>query len=281
MTGYGVVIPFQKCCRRPTRTFFYVSYEFDAQNKQLTQFLNPMMRPFFSFYGGKWRATPRYPAPIYETIIEPFAGSAGYSVRHSSHNVILIEKDPIIASVWRYLISAKPSEVRALPLIKPGQTTDDLKVCQEAKYLIGFWLAQVRMSPSKTPSVWMREGTRPYMFWGESIRERIASQMEFISHWILIEGDYSEAPDIEATWFIDPPYQIAGIHYRYSSKKIDYKLLGDWCKSRTGQTIVCENEGATWLPFSFFMEAHCLKAKNGKGKSQEAIWTNESVSLAK
>jgi hypothetical protein len=33
-----------------------------------------MLRPFWRYYGGKWRAAPRYPAPRYDTIIEPFAG---------------------------------------------------------------------------------------------------------------------------------------------------------------------------------------------------------------
>ena len=35
------------------------------------------LRPFFGYYGGKWRdAVKHYPEPAFETIIEPFAGSA-------------------------------------------------------------------------------------------------------------------------------------------------------------------------------------------------------------
>ena len=54
----------------------------------------PTMRPFFGFYGGKWRDAPKhYPFPEHDTIVEPFAGSAGYSVRYSDRNVILGEKE--------------------------------------------------------------------------------------------------------------------------------------------------------------------------------------------
>jgi site-specific DNA-adenine methylase len=34
------------------------------------------LRPFFTFYGGKWRAAPFYDAPTHGHIVEPFAGSA-------------------------------------------------------------------------------------------------------------------------------------------------------------------------------------------------------------
>ena len=65
------------------------------------------MRPFFGFYGGKWRDAPKYyPVPEYDTIVEPFAGSAGYSVRYGDRNVVLGEKDDIIFGVWDYLIRA-------------------------------------------------------------------------------------------------------------------------------------------------------------------------------
>jgi hypothetical protein len=62
------------------------------------------------------------------------------------------------------------------------------------------------------------------------------------------EGSYEDAPDVEATWFIDPPYQHAN-RRGYLCKGIDYARLSDWCRSRRGQVIVCEQEGADWLPF--------------------------------
>jgi len=98
------------------------------------------MWPFFTFYGGKWRAAPHYDGPIYDTIVEPFAGAAGYSVRYFDRKVILVEKDPVVASVWRFLIRSSASDIRNLPLIDMDQSVEDLRVCEEAKRLIGFWL---------------------------------------------------------------------------------------------------------------------------------------------
>lgn len=39
------------------------------------------LKPFWRYYGGKYRAAPRYPVPLHRTIVEPFAGAAGYSLR--------------------------------------------------------------------------------------------------------------------------------------------------------------------------------------------------------
>jgi site-specific DNA-adenine methylase len=52
------------------------------------------LKPFFCYYGGKWRAAPHYPAPEHDRIIEPFAGAAGYSMRYPQKRVALYEKDP-------------------------------------------------------------------------------------------------------------------------------------------------------------------------------------------
>jgi len=34
-----------------------------------------MLKPFWQYYGGKWRAAPHYPKPRHDTIVEPFAGA--------------------------------------------------------------------------------------------------------------------------------------------------------------------------------------------------------------
>ena len=230
------------------------------------------MRPFFTFYGGKWRAAPHYPAPMFDTIIEPFAGSAGYSMRYPARNVVLVERNPLIAATWRYLLRVTPGEILALPDIAQGQTVADLGACEEAQLLIGWWCNTGSSSPRKSPSAWMRGGTRSNSCWGPAIRERIASQVEAIRHWTIIECDYEQAPAIEATWFIDPPYQVAGKHYRHGSKQIDYAALGDWCRSRRGQVLVCENVGASWLPFRPWRDIQASKAKHGGKVSREALW---------
>jgi site-specific DNA-adenine methylase len=240
------------------------------------------MRPFVNFYGGKWRAAPRYPAPMYGTIVEPFAGFAGYSTRYYDHKVVLVEKDPLIASLWAYLIRVSATEIAKLPLIRADQTIDDLHgTCQEAKWLIGFWITGGASGPRKTPTSWMKARPGSGGYWGESVRARIASQVDLIRHWQIIEGSYENAPAIEATHFVDPPYQKAGTHYRESAKKIDFTALAKHCQSLIGQTIVCENAGADWLPFRPFAEirsnqANAKRAGDAERRSSaEVIWTND------
>jgi site-specific DNA-adenine methylase len=231
------------------------------------------LKPFFSFFGSKWRVAPYYPKPIYNTIIEPFAGSAGYSLRYPDHEVKLYDIDSVIVDVWNYLIHASAEEIRSLPVI--FDHVDELQICSEAKHLIGFWCNKGSVQPAKSPSKWMRDyqPIQPGTYWGARIRERTASQGGSIWNWTASQASYWEIPNQEATWFIDPPYQIAGRAYRYHD--IDYANLALWCRSRKGQVIVCENEGATWLPFRPFRTIKGLEGRRGGKKSVEVIWTND------
>jgi site-specific DNA-adenine methylase len=231
------------------------------------------VRPFFSFYGSKWRSVPKYPAPKYFRLIEPFAGAASYAVRHHYLDVVLVEKDPIIADLWRFLIRASKQDILNIPLLETGQTVQELDCSSDAKSLVGFWVNKAPASPCNFQSSWMRSGKFQDCFWGSKIRSRVAEQVQFIKHWTVIEGDYSQSPTNEiATFFVDPPYQKAGSHYRVSSKKLDFNILGHWCKKLNGQIIVCEQQGATWLPFEPFLDV-----KSMSGKSKEAVWISERV----
>ncbi len=233
------------------------------------------MRPFFCFYGGKWRAARRYSPPIYDTIIDSFCGAAGYSCRYPHKNIILIDKDPLIFGLWKYLISANELRIKELPDLKDGQTIDDLTDLEPAeRHLIGFWLNKGTTRPSKSPSSWMRSGVRPKSYWGKEVREVLSSQLYMIRKWTVLNCSYDEIENREATWFVDPPYKEAGSYYVHGSSSIDYIKLGDWCKSRLGQTIVCENVGADWLPFKEFSTIKSTPGKRGKGYSKEAVWEN-------
>lgn len=233
---------------------------------------SPRLWPFFCFYGGKWRAAPHYPAPQHPIIVEPFAGAAGYSVRNYGRAIVLNDIDPVIVGIWNYLIRAPASEIRALPTV--FESTDDIQVPQEAKWLIGFWLNKATTSPCKTPSVWSRNGIRPNSTWCEVIKERIAYQVDFIRHWRIREGSYADLGDITATWFIDPPYNnAAGRLYRHKFTAFD--ALAGWSRARQGQTIVCENEGASWLPFVHLGNFKSVQGKRGKGRSAEVIYVSQ------
>lgn len=233
------------------------------------------LRPFFGYYGGKWRdALKHYPAPRYGTIVEPFAGSAGYALRYADRDVVLCELDPIVAAVWQYLIRVKPKEILAIPDLAPDGSVDDLTINQEAKWLVGFWLNRAASSPRKRPSRWMRDGIRPGSFWGSRVRETIASQVETIRHWKVYNCSYADCPEPgPATWFVDPPYQLAGKYYRFSSEGLDFSALAGWCRSRAGQVLVCENAGATWLPFRDLADVKTTRAGR---RSMEVLWTNDA-----
>jgi hypothetical protein len=230
------------------------------------------LKLFFTFFGGKWRIAQHYPQPEHDILIEPFTGSAGYSLHYADLNVRLYDADPIICGVWNYLIHVSSAEVLQLPLI--FDTVDDLNVCQEARWLIGFWLNKACAQPCRRASLWMRQGIRPNSFWGAVIRGRIASQVDRIRHWAIQQKSFEQIGDQPATWFIDPPYVVSGSCYRFH--EVDYGKLADWSRNRTGQVIVCEQEGAGWLPFIPFRTIKTTEGARRTAKGKEVVWIRRS-----
>ena len=236
-----------------------------------------MMRPFFSYYGSKWLAVDRglYPSPQYRTLVEPFAGSACYALHFHWLDVRLYDLDPVICGIWDYLIHASSSEIMALPLLEPGQRIDDAgPLVQEAKWLLGFNCKKASTQPKRSMTRW--KGMRPTDcgVWGAPFRWRIASQVDSIRHWKVENCSYSDIPDLEATWFIDPPYKEKGRYYVHGSSGIDYSHLGEWCASRKGEAVVCEQSGADWMPFRFAGEVFSSQFdSSGREKSSEVVWT--------
>lgn len=219
----------------------------------------------FSYYGRKSKIVSKYPPPIYDTIIEPFAGSAAYSLHNDNwkKKVILVDKDPIIISTWLWLQSSSPEDILNLPDFKVGDNINSFDLNPGARQFCGFWLntgsAQPKLTASKRfkPSYWT------------NIKRLTAENIPKIKHWDIRHDDYLNLTNIEATWFIDPPYFKGGKYYRYN--KIDYTALGLWCKDRLGQVIVCENSGADWLPFK-----PLINFQGQSHKTLEVIYLNET-----
>lgn len=224
----------------------------------------------FSYYGSKSKIVKYYPKPLYDTIIEPFAGSAQYAFYYWEKQVILIEKDRRTYEVWNWLINEATSDfIMSLPLFK-----------QREKIYHSLLAAQDLMRfestcGNQTPVI----SAGKYNRWSENNgrgRKRIADNLYKIKHWKIIYGNYSLAPNIKATWFIDPSYYCkAGLRYKHNCMDINYEQLGRWCKNRKGQVIVCEDLGASWLPFEYFMDGRGQQIRNPKKEILlEAMWTN-------
>ena len=230
-----------------------------------------MLKPFFKYYGSKYNLSACYPSPKHSTIIEPFAGSAAYSLRYPHKDIILCDLNEDICSLWDYLINVRAKEISNLPLLGLNDHIDDFKICKEAKLLIGFWLRYATAAPNVTmsPTVFKYQNKYPSMCygWSSATKQRIINQLDHIRHWKVINCHYEDLKNTQCTWFIDPPYQEKG--YKYTHNKIDYHHLGSWSQQRKGQVIVCEQYGADWLPFKPFK-----KLKNNKNKkTTEAIYT--------
>jgi site-specific DNA-adenine methylase len=223
------------------------------------------LKQFFSYFGAKKRNAHKYPAPKYDTIIEPFAGSAGYSHLYHDREIVLYDAYPAVVNAWQYLIQASRDDILGLPLLKPGQSLSEFSLSAGERAFVGFWLVRAGTNPRDhlVPS-WSKN--YPNRFWGQYIRGQIASQVHLINHWKSELLDYSQIPNTEATWFIDPPYEVAGKSYVHS--EIDYTALGAWCRTRQGQAIVCESEGASWLPFEKLYEHKGIQ----RAKRTEVIW---------
>ena len=199
----------------------------------------------FSYYGTKKKLSKNYPKPSYGTIIEPFAGAAMYSLFDDNwkNEVILNDKYDKVFNAWNYLINkATLSDIKGLPKLTQGLKLNDLNLSEDEKDLLGFYANPSSAVPKKTVT------KRGEISW-ERHHNFLINNLHKIKHWKVYNKSYDELDNIKGTWYIDPPYEKQGIYYKHNSKTINYKELGEWCLSRKGEIIVCENMGATWLDF--------------------------------
>ncbi len=227
------------------------------------------MDPMFPYYGSKFRLARHYPLPRHDEVVEAFAGGAGYATFHDVKRAHLIDADPIIAGLWKYLIAVTPGEILALPeLPEAGDTVDNYDLPQEAKWLIGFWLNRGSATPKKTRTAYSTRTDRGQLNWGPRAKDRVARQLENIRGWTVREGSYADEPNRDATWFVDPPYGDKGKYYRVGFQNFGH--LGPWCRERQGQVIACEGPDADWLPFRSLGSF-----KSTKGRADETVWLSD------
>lgn len=216
------------------------------------------------YFGSKHSFAKYYPRPLYDRIIEPFAGSARYSLRHFEHDIMLVDRYEVIVNIWRWLQQASEADILSLPILEPGEDLRDIKTLDEpARDLLAF-LTQIQSAH------------RTYIQAAGSARRDLPKRIRYIAknlykvrHWRVYCGDYHEISNQPATWFIDPPYQYGGEAYIEGNKSLDYAELAAWCRSREGQSIVCENTRADWMDFK------PMRRNSGvKHITTEALWSN-------
>lgn len=228
-----------------------------------------------NYFGSKVLNARRYPPPEHGTIIEPFAGGAGYSLLYPDREVVLVDRSPDVTDAWSWLIQASPKDVLALPLLEPKQPIRELDIPRGAKLLIG-WSCGQTLTPMPYLSSWAEyhNARGAGCYWGPVRRARMAELVPRIRHWMVFRGSYRQLRDVRATWFVDPPY--VGCR-PYPHDDVVHEDLAVWCRERRGQTIVCERAGATWLPFRPLYESPTSKRylEGASQRCKEAVWTND------
>ena len=215
----------------------------------------------FNYYGSKSKIVDYYPPPKHNKIIEPFAGSARYSLKYFENDILIVDKFKTITDIWNFLKSASENDILSLPRFKQGDNLND------------FGLSEIEITFLQYITQHGTVGGYKVSEWGARDLQRtiknIAKSLYKIRHWQIKNCDYTELKNETATWFIDPPYQFGGHKYKCSNKFIDFNSLSEWCKTRNGQSIVCENTKADWLPFKPMVDLSGIMFK-----TTEAIWSN-------
>lgn len=234
----------------------------------------------FSMYGGKAKIAHVYPQPIYPVIVEPFAGSASYSALYYTRKVILFDIDERIAAIWQFLLSKDAMEwLRCIPeSMKRLDHVDTIlyRLCPDAPegllYLLRSYADRGTMGKRINHT---RVSVRSEGSW-LSIRNKLYWWIPRIRHWEFYRRNWYEI-DVgaigKATWFVDPPYST-GVGKRYRHRLLNYEGLGEWCRNLPGQVIVCEGDGATWLPFKPIKDWFGMHRKRGEAHFREAVWIN-------
>ncbi len=241
--------------------------------------------PLFKCFGSKWLSSRLLPPPERGLICEPFAGGAGYALRHYEKNVLLFEKDQYVHDLWVWLIKTATQQlIMDIPIGLPiGTDIRTLGLSWGQQLLLKNWQRTNNFGNCWTISSW---GHLPGM-WTANCRARIAEQHQGVRHWDIryrsgvdaIISNATPRAEQNVTWLIDPPYEF---NYQYLQRRpLDYKGLGRYVRALPGQIIVCEaahpktGEFPQWLPFEPWAKRITSRRKPENNKySSELLWTN-------
>ena len=215
----------------------------------------------FSYYGAKTKIVDLYPAPTHSTIVEPFAGSARYSLKHHEHDVILYETFEKPFRIWQFLIQATEKDILSLPDLNLGDDVRNFKTLSDPeRWLMGYQIQR----GSARPGCIVNERCR----WNTD-KLRIAKEVSKVKHWKIFQSSGLEADWNDATFFVDPPYMVQ--KHGYNHRNVDYSLIKEKLMNGRGQFIVCGNSDDTWLDFEYLTQmqgiakkhTECIFVRNG------------------
>lgn len=191
--------------------------------------------PLFKCFGSKWMSSRHYPPPVDGRIVEPFAGSAGYSLRYApAVERVVVSEHGDLYDLWSWLIDeATEADVRDIPLgLTPGTDILEVGLTRGQSLLLKNWQRTNNVGDCWTVSPW---GNKPGQ-WTANTRARVAEEIA------LLKGKWAVSANpwiyIGGTFFIDPPYQY---NYGYRCPRLHYDALG-WRvrKLEARLVIACE-----------------------------------------
>jgi hypothetical protein len=235
------------------------------------------LHPLFKWFGSKWSASKLYPKPEHQIIIEPYAGSAGYSLNYSDRDVYIYDSHPALGKLWPWLIHAATQQlILDIPINLPvGTNIRTIGLSEGQQLLLRMWQRTNNCSDCWTVSKW---GSLPGQ-WTANTRARVAEEVSGIKHWKWGDLGSSWKWSTPATWHIDPPYLY---NYRYGCK-FDHEDLAVKVSRIASDSliIVCEatcpktGQVPSYLPFQPFARRVTSRRKQGNNThSNELIWTN-------
>jgi site-specific DNA-adenine methylase len=228
----------------------------------------------WGYTGSKWQAskTGKYPAPIHNTIIEPFAGSAGYSLFYGAERrVILCEINPDIVAIWCMIQKNRRLEARLPKTVRKGEVVEEMRgIDDEVRLFLHYKTCAAHAGYH------LRFTERGALQWPQD-RRRMLAMAGLVKSWEIVQCSFEEfdPPRGSATWFVDPPYEAVGIARKGSDYKywrLDYSKLRECVKKKwRGQVIVAEQVESTWLPFKPLYDLPA-QHRDGAKSTTEAIW---------
>ena len=125
----------------------------------------------FNYYGSKSKIVDYYPPPKHKKIIEPFAGSARYSLKYWQNDVTIVDKFKNVIDVWKWLQQCSQKDILGLPKLVKGLDIRKLNISEVERTFLSFFHMPFAMIPAeisdptkaeilgskKTPVVWFKK----------------------------------------------------------------------------------------------------------------------------